>query len=191
MDILRPSLKERRIVIIVLSVLFITAVASFIFFGAQESQQEEKIGEVPITTPSQKDFYEEGIPNAPPALKDEEDTPNPQALEEKQKVTGELPIYIDNFRTSTDKLTTINIYSSQYMPEHTLMLEIYGVNYYNSAATDTNPDYIAFKESLEEAKNQLESRGVEFDSLRFIFGTKGYIHTTAKAWAKELGYIDY
>jgi len=102
---------------------------------------------------------------------------------EKNKIISSLPIRIENFQTSQNIKTTINIFSSTYDPQSSLHIEIYNVNFNEPLIDGANA--IAFKESFIEAKKRLEQKKVNTSNLQIIYGNRQYIQDTAQYWVKE------
>ena len=107
---------------------------------------------------------------------------------EKEKIYDSLPLRLENFPTSANLKTTINIYSLSFDPTASLRLEIYGPNYNDSLLT--SPSAIAFKESFLEAKKHLVSKGVVLKNLQIIFGNRQYIQDTATYWVGAFKLLD-
>lgn len=110
------------------------------------------------------------------------------SLAEKNKFYDALPIRKEDFATSANIKTTINIYSFAYDPSSSIRLEIYGINY--NLPEITGPNAVAFKESFLEAKKQLTSRGAIIKNLQIIFGNRQYIQDTASYWVKSFNLLD-
>jgi hypothetical protein len=110
---------------------------------------------------------------------------------EKAKILPKLPIYIEKFKTSNSKSTTINIFSIEGDSNNFIRVEVYGVNYNNASSDENNPDYIAFRDSFAKAKEEIKKTGADPDKLIYIFYTREYIHSTAEAWARYAGLISY
>lgn len=109
-----------------------------------------------------------------------------QSNSTKQKLAPLLPIYIEDIPTSSGKLTTLNIFSSEHDPTYTVRLEIYGINYNNSESSISNPNYTAFQETFYRAQEELRSRDINPDEIIFIYGDQGYINQVANNWVKIL-----
>jgi len=107
---------------------------------------------------------------------------------EKEKIYDSLPLRLENFSTSANLKTTINIYSLSFDPIASLRLEIYGPNYNDSLLT--SPSAIAFKESFLEAKKRLVSKGVILSNLQIIYGNRQYIQDTATYWVGTFKLLD-
>lgn len=105
-----------------------------------------------------------------------------RAIEEKQQLQNQLPIYIENFQTSIGIETAINVFAQSYDPAHVVRLEIYGINYNNSQTTINNPDYIAFQDSVEKAIFEITTLGTNPKNLIFKLSNTPYIHQVASKW---------
>jgi len=110
------------------------------------------------------------------------------SLLEKDKIFDSLPLRQENFVTSVGLKTTINLFSFSYDPASSLRLEIYGLNYNLSELT--GPNAIAFKESFQQAKKQLTTKGVVLKNLQIIYGNRQYIQDTATYWVKSFNLLD-
>lgn len=104
------------------------------------------------------------------------------AIEEKQKIQAQLPIYIEDFQTSVTAKTTINVFALSYDPEHVVRLEIYGIDYNNSQAAINNPEYLAFQDSFEKAIFEITKLGTNPENLIFKLSNTPYIHQVASRW---------
>lgn len=132
--------------------------------------------------------------NAPPITEEGQvDTESPEikeAIEQKTSLKEHLPIYIENYPTSANINTTINLYSLDNEPEYTVHLEIYGIIYHNqSYNTDENPNALAFKESFLAAKDTLKDLGIDPSKLYYIYGSRDYIQQTAELWVEKLNLL--
>lgn len=107
---------------------------------------------------------------------------------EMDKIADDLPIRVNNFTTSLNQKTTINIFTLPSEPTSLLHIEIYGVNY-NHPEIDQS-DALAFKESFLLAKKALTSRGVDIKNLQLVFGNRQYIQDTATYWVSSLGLLN-
>jgi len=130
----------------------------------------------------------------PPTKPDgQADTDNPSvqaAIQTKQTLQTHLPLYSENFPTSVNISTTINIYTLPQDPNYLIRLDIYGINYHHSSTDETiNPHATAFKESFLKAKSLLEEKGVNLQSVYFIFGGRPYIQQTAQEWIKHFNLL--
>ncbi|KKT40522.1 hypothetical protein A3K29_01015 [Candidatus Collierbacteria bacterium RIFOXYB2_FULL_46_14] len=111
-----------------------------------------------------------------------------KSLVEKNKIFDALPIREEDFSTSANIKTTINIYNLLYDPESALRVEIYGINYNNQ---DINSkDALAFKESFLKAKQFFSKYQVNLNSLQIIYGNRQYIQDTATYWVKTFKLLD-
>lgn len=107
---------------------------------------------------------------------------------EKEKILSILPTRIDDFKTSTALVTTINLYSLPTDPLESVRLEIYNLNFNNSLLTST--DAIAFKDSFIEIKKILLVRKVNLKNLQIIYGNRQYIQDTATYWVNSFKLLD-
>lgn len=129
--------------------------------------------------------------NTPPLTKDGQvDTDSPEvqnAITQKTSLKEHLPIYIENYPTSANISTTINLYSLDDEPEYTVHLEIYEVIYHDQNYNfNENPNALAFKESFLAAKQTLQELGVDPTKLYYIYGSRKYIQETAELWVDKL-----
>ncbi|MBT6401207.1 hypothetical protein HN803_05630 [candidate division WWE3 bacterium] len=112
------------------------------------------------------------------------------AIEAREKLFPHLPIYIENFKTSTGRETTINIFVVPGDRKDTARLEIYGVDLQNRDTNEaTNPNVTVYKESFLEAKKQIESHGVVMTDLFWIFGSRDHMIVTTHRWIKVHGLL--
>jgi hypothetical protein len=111
-----------------------------------------------------------------------------KSLIERNKISPDLPIRVDNFETSLKQKTTINIFTLPSDPKSIIHIEIYGVNY-NHPETNQS-DALAFKESFLLAKKALTTRGVNIRSLQITFGNRQYIQDTATYWVETFKLMD-
>lgn len=107
---------------------------------------------------------------------------------EIEKISSNLPIRIDNYKTSTGLSTTINIFTSSYEPASLIHIEIYGVNYNHPEITQS--DALAYKESFLLAKKALTTRNINVKNLQIIYGTRQYIQDTASYWVSAFGILN-
>jgi hypothetical protein len=111
-----------------------------------------------------------------------------KSLAEKDKLKNELPFRINDFPTSVNIKTTINISSFSYDPPSSLRLEIYGINYNDSEIS--GPQATAFKESFLAAKNIFLAKKVNLKDLQIIYGNRQYIQDTATYWVNIFKLLD-
>lgn len=180
--------------------LFFTLIffALFVFVGIlrYRSQKTPFFGSIPLlptATPrsSLSKTEDSSAPNTPQQtniITATKQVSDEVSLAEKDKVFDSLPLRKENFNTSVNLPTTINLYSFSYDPPSVIRLEIYGINY--NLPELTGPNAIAFKESFLEAKKQLASRGVVVKNLQIIFGNRQYIQDTATYWVKAMNLLD-
>ena len=107
---------------------------------------------------------------------------------EKDKIISLLPLRIDDFKTSTPLITTINLYSLSTDPPESLRFEIYNVNFNNLNITGN--DAIAFKDSFIEVKKILLTKKVNLKNLQIIYGNRQYIQDTATSWVNSFKLLD-
>lgn len=102
-------------------------------------------------------------------------------------VNDRLPIYIENFKTSTKIDTTIHIYRLDSDPSEIVRFEIYGVSYVNNdPSAFTNLNVPAFKESYLEGLARMKAVGIDPKQLIFVYGDKEYVRKTATSWVEKL-----
>ncbi len=107
---------------------------------------------------------------------------------EINKLTDLLPHRVENFTTSNNINTTINIYSSSSDPNSVIRIEIYNINYNNTDIS--GKDAIAFKDSFLEAKKFLIKNKINLKNLQIIYGNRQYIQSTANYWVKNLDLLN-
>lgn len=105
-----------------------------------------------------------------------------KSLIERNKISPDLPIRVDDYETSLKQKTTINIFTLPSDPKSIIHIEIYGVNY-NHPETNQS-DALAFKESFILAKKALTTRGININNLQIVFGNRQYIQDTATFWVE-------
>jgi len=105
------------------------------------------------------------------------------AVNEKNKIVNNLPIYVVDFQTSVGLTTTINIFTVEGDPDFAVRVEIYNINFNNTESNpDLNPEVTAFIESVEFAKSEIAKLGVDVNNLYIIFGTRKFMQDTANSW---------
>lgn len=109
------------------------------------------------------------------------------SLIEKNKVFDALPIRVENFQTSQNIKSTINIYNLTSDPNSTIRIEIYNINYNNSELN--GPDALAFKDSFTEVKRLLAPYQVRLKQLQIIYGNRQYIQDIATFWVKSFNLL--
>lgn len=106
-----------------------------------------------------------------------------QASDYRALIADRLPIYLENFKTSVDITTSINIYFLPGDPASTVRFEVYGLSFMNRDATPlSNPNITAFVESYKKGLAELKSRGIDPAQLLLIYGDTEYVRNTAKDW---------
>lgn len=112
------------------------------------------------------------------------------AVQAKQKLAPHLPIYIENFQTSVNLPTTINLYTLSTDPGYLIHFDIYGIDYQNQNSDPTiNPHVTAFKESFLHAQQQLTQLNLNLKDLYFVFGGQEFIQQTAELWINSLNLL--
>ena len=114
-----------------------------------------------------------------------------KAVQSKASLSTSLPIYIEEFQTSTDISTTINIYSLPQDPDYLIRIDIYRIDYQNQETDESNnPNVTAFKESFTKARSLLEKNGVDIKDVYFVFGGRQYIQETAELWIETFNLME-
>lgn len=175
--------------------LFLAFVALGVFrYRSQKAPFSESVPLIPASS-SRQSLLPDTAPTGAPGVAKPVDIdaitrqiPDETSLIEKEKVFESLPLRQENFSTSTNLKTTINIYSLSFDPSASLRLEIYGPNYHDSLLT--SPSALAFRESFLEAKKQLISKGVVLKNLQIIYGNRQYIQDTATYWVRSFKLLD-
>ena len=176
----------RKLLTMLVILLFLVIIVIIVLFASKKNDATE--------TPSES--------KAVPTTSSEQDSSNQQTLQQNteiinksqkeiESVKDKLPIYIKNYKTSVDITTNINIFKSNYDPAYSVRLEIYGINYYGATATDSNPNYIAFKESLSKAFSEMGAKGINTKELYYKFYSIDTINQIAESWARKAGLINY
>lgn len=179
------------LITVVLFVFFVTL--GILQYRSQRGSVSETAPLIPtkttrISRPAAAITRTPGIPGAVDVVAATKPIADEISLIEKDKVFDALPLRKENFPTSVNIKTTINIYSFAYDPASSIRLEIYGINYNDSQIT--GPNAVAFKESFLEAKKQLTSRGVVLKNLQIIYGNRQYIQDTATYWVTTFKLLD-
>lgn len=185
--------------VIIISVVIITLLAAiFIFLNSNNKEKAKSFFQntIPLLNQNknQERDNEETIiyPPINPAQtnykKVTEQITNQVSEIEKDKIVEELPIRINDFQTSTNITTTINIFTLLTDPPQSIRLEIYGPNYNNTGLLSS--DARAFKESFEEVKKYFKNKKVNLNNLQIIYGNRQYIQDTATLWVKEFGLLN-
>ncbi len=179
------------IIISLVALVILIFTSSFKGGGVQESPspiptdiQEQTSDYVSTST----NFTPPSYSKPPENLLRQVDTTSEQvttAVESKNKLKSDLPIYIENFRASNGMLTTLNVFTLSSDPEYLIRIEIYGIDFGDqNTSKDENPNVTAFIDSFEEIKKQLTKKGVDIHNIYFIFGQRTFIQETADLWIK-------
>lgn len=160
--------------------IIISSIVLFIFMFIYSFSPQKNNDTTPTPLPSQLTLSTTNIPS-----KSLSPTEINIASDERNKLKSSLPIYIENFTTSNNITTTINIYTLSEDPDYYIHLDIYGIIYENQNI-DSNPNAIAFKESFLEAKKRLNSLNINPSNLYYVFGTREYIQSTSLYWVNEM-----
>lgn len=107
---------------------------------------------------------------------------------EREKLISILPVRISDFKTSTNIITTMNLYSLPTDPPSSIRLEIYGINFNNQEIT--GKDAISFKDSFIEVKKRLLPKNINLKNLQIIYGNRQYIQDTAQYWVNTFKLLD-
>lgn len=108
----------------------------------------------------------------------------------KDSIFDDLPIYNNNFEASSGITTEISIFTTSYDPLHILRVSIIGVDYTADPSNKRDGSIVAFKESFEWVKSELESRNADPKAFYFLFNSTQEDHETASMWVEELGLLD-
>jgi hypothetical protein len=178
--------KRKTILIIALAAIVIVIISSITVYLPQ------KVKEVPITTDqvvNETNQVSTGTFFLPVGVKNTVDTKSAQtikAIASKNKVLSSLPIYVEDFKTSNDRLTTLNVYTIPEDPDYLVHIEIYGIDYQiQNTNLGENPDAVAFIDSFKEIKKRLTDKGINIKDLYFVFSGREYIEKTAELWVNE------
>ena len=176
-------LKHKKTIYITIFILIIIFLS---FLPKQKSAPEAPPDPSETQTQSQTQYI-------PPFYTQPLDTNSPAvetAIQTKQNLKPNLPIYIKDFQTSVNITTTINLYILSSDPDYLIHFDIYGIDYQNQDVNEkTNPNVTAFKESFLYAKKQLESQNIDLRDLYFIFGGRQFIQQTAEIWINQLNLL--
>jgi hypothetical protein len=177
--------KRKGIIIVILLAIVVLVLSSIkIYLPQKETAQGTIVTETPIDEQQYIDTFllPVGIQN-----QIDEKTPQTQkAISSKEKLISVLPIYVENFKTSNDRLTTLNVYTIPEDPNYLVRIEIYGIDYQiQNTNLAENPDAVAFIDSFKEIKKRLTDKGVNIKDLYFIFSERAHIQTTAELWVNE------
>lgn len=179
----------------ILIILAVIAVILLVVLLVLTFQKQKFVGPLTVpliptpsvtVTPALQPVSESGIPPQTNIQKSISGLDNTISLNEKNKVDT-LPIRSDDFQTTQNLKTTINIYSFPYDPPSVLRIEIYGINYNNPELT--GQDALAFRDSFLEVKKRLAPYGVDLKKLQIIYGNRQYIQDTATYWVKEFNLL--
>lgn len=119
----------------------------------------------PLNSSGQVDINSENVQNS---------------VDAKATLLPHLPIYIENFQTTTPLKTTLNVYTIPEDPIYLIHVEVYGINYSDPKILDDgNANAQAFVDSFNKIKTLLANDGVDIHSIYFIFGAKPYIQSAA------------
>jgi len=182
--------QKRKLFIVIIGTLFILFISFFNF--------KPKPTTLPKTKPSS---FDELIKQTPPISSDftlpkytspsnDSNIKIQTAVQAKKTLKSHLPIYIENFSTSVNIPTTINIYILPNDPNYLIHIDIYGINYHSASTNeDINPYATAFKESFLKIKSLLQEENIDLKDTYFIFGGRQYIQETAETWIKEFNLL--
>lgn len=106
---------------------------------------------------------------------------------EINKIRSKLPLYVNDMRTSGGVETSVSMYVRSGGRQDVLSIHVLGVNFNEGEASDNNPQYKAFVESLQRAKSELQKLGVDTTKLLVSFGTRQYEVDTANNWTRTSG----
>jgi len=110
-----------------------------------------------------------------------------QSIAEIAKVQDRLPINVPNISTDSGIEASVNIWLSEYTRQDVLNVHIEGINYHEQEASTNNPQYVAFTEALQRAKEALERFNV--DTSKLLVSVGKYIVETANNWARVSGIL--
>lgn len=151
------------------------------FFTSEESDVDTGLSPVPVNTSENNTFAgkfaNEGVyeSESPPDYS--------VSITAREKLKRHLPLYIEDFETSVGITTTTHIFVVPGDRKDTVRVEIYGIEYFNrDIRQEYALDATAFKESFLKVKELIESKGVLVSDLKFIFGTRDFIQSTANYW---------
>lgn len=177
--------KRKGILIVILLAIVILVLSSVKIYLPQKETAEK----TPVTETPTEEQQSGGTFLLPVGIKnqvDEESVQTQKAISTKGKLSSSLPIYVENFKTSNDRLTTLNVYTIPEDPDYLVHIEIYGVDYQvQNTNLSENPDALAFVDSFKEIKRRLSDKGVNIKDLYFVFSGRTYIQETAELWINE------
>lgn len=90
---------------------------------------------------------------------------------------GQIPILVSSYPTSTNIITSLNIYYYPGDPTNTLRFEIYGLKYDNSEAEIT-----AYRETFTHGLSLMRERGLDPSLYKFIYSRNQVVQSTAATW---------
>ena len=179
--------KYKKLIISILFIIGAMVVASLLL--NKPSKKNDELQEIQV---EKSDYIPPSFTQPPPDSEGKIDLNSQEvvsSIENISKLTDSLPIY-EEFETSVDIKTTINIYRIGLDPQYLIHIDIYGINYQNQELDEEkNPEVTAFKESFNKAKELLQNRGVDIKEIYFVFGGKNYIQETAELWIEKLGLL--
>lgn len=180
-------IKRKGILIVALIAIVVIVLSSIKIYLPQEGKETEETEQT--TQKETAEYVFQGSFLLPVGIEnqvDESSSQTKKAIETKKKLESSLPIYVENFKTSNDRLTTLNVYTIPEDSEYLIHIEIYGIDYQiQNSNPSENPDAVAFIDSFNEIKNRLSSKGVNVKDLYFVFSGRDYIQDTAEIWIKE------
>lgn len=184
--------KRKGILIVAMLAIIVVVLSSIKIYLPQEEEVSEETDQTTQKEPASAEFRGSfllpvGIENQV----EESSSQTKKAIETKKKLESSLPIYVENFKTSNDRLTTLNVYTIPEDPEYLVHIEIYGIDYQiQNSNPSENPDAVAFIDSFNEIKSRLSSKGVNVKDLYFVFSGREYIQDTAEVWIKEFQLLE-
>lgn len=183
---MKEFIQKRKGILIVILLAIIVLILSSVKIILPQKETEE---EVAVTETPSEDQQFTGSFLLPIGVKDKVDESSAQtqkAISSKDKLSSSLPVYVENFKTSNDRLTTLNVYTIPEDPAYLVHIEIYGVDYQvQNTNLSENPDALAFVDSFKEIKKRLSDKGVNIKDLYFVFSGRAYIQQTAELWINE------
>ncbi len=107
------------------------------------------------------------------------------AKKAKSLIKSHLPIYLDNFVTSVGQSVTATLFTLPSDPDHSIHLEVYGVNYQENSLAKENPQYISFVEVFEQLKIKAKKYGVELKDIYLMVESDALSRSAAESWIKD------
>ncbi len=105
----------------------------------------------------------------------------------RNNIAGILPLHKNNFTTSVNIKTDINIYINNNDPIETTRFEISGLSYTNSETNpDINPNITAYRESFNHGLQLLKDNEIVPNRMIFSYSDTNQIQNTAKTWINHL-----